>query len=118
MSFAGVFQVPVIFSVKQSVVDIGERQTTNSHESIAVKVAYGFAVFVWMAMFLLSIRPPKKRLPKRREGPFGGSYPYRMGAHSSSADPRLYRDDNEVEDGGAGSCQSILELPSATRILE
>src|SRR5262249_11069558 len=102
MNFAGVFKTPVLFFCQnnQWSISVSLRQQTAS-ESIAVKAeAYGFsgtqvdgndvvAVYNATRDAVDSIRAGK--------GPhLVEAVTYRMGAHSSSDDPRLYRDDAEV----------------------
>jgi pyruvate dehydrogenase E1 component subunit alpha len=104
MNFAGVFQIPVIFFCQnnQWSISVNVKQQTAS-ESIAVKaIAYGFeGVRVDGNDVLAVYQATKEAVTKARKG--GGptlveAITYRMGAHSSSDDPRLYRDDNEVEE--------------------
>ena len=104
MNFAGVFRVPVVLFCQnnQWSISVNIKQQTAS-ESIAIKSkAYGFegrrvdgndALAVYDAM--------KEAVEKARSG--GGptlieAVTYRMGAHSSSDDPRMYRSDEEVEE--------------------
>lgn len=104
MNFAGVYKLPVIFFCQnnQWSISVSFRQQTAA-ESVACKaVAYGFegirvdgndAPAVYTAV--------RDAAQKAREG--GGptlveALTYRMGAHSSSDDPRLYREDAEVEE--------------------
>ena len=103
MNFAGVFQLPVVFFCQnnQWSISVNIKQQTAS-ESISVKaIAYGFqgqtidgndalAVYEAMSAAVENARNGK--------GPFLlEAITYRMGAHSSSDDPRMYRSDEEVE---------------------
>jgi pyruvate dehydrogenase E1 component alpha subunit len=104
MNFAGVFSVPVIFFCQnnQWSISVNIKQQTAS-ESIAVKaVAYGFGgVRVDGNDVLAVYQATQEAVRKARngEGPtLVEAVTYRMGAHSSSDDPRLYRDENEVEE--------------------
>lgn len=104
MNFAGVFKVPVIFFCQnnQWSISVNIKQQTAS-ESIAIKaVAYGFEGIRVDGNDILAVyQATKDAVEKARSG--GGptlieAITYRMGAHSSSDDPRLYRDENEVEE--------------------
>jgi pyruvate dehydrogenase E1 component subunit alpha len=104
MNFAGVFKIPVLFFCQnnQWSISVSLRQQTAS-ESIAIKAeAYGFlgtrvdgndvvAVYNATREAVDNIRAGKG--PHLIE-----AVTYRMGAHSSSDDPRLYREDAEVEE--------------------
>jgi len=104
MNFAGVFKIPVLFFCQnnQWSISVSLKQQTAS-ESIAIKAeAYGFsgtrvdgndvvAVYNATREAVDNIRAGK--------GPhLVEALTYRMGAHSSSDDPRLYREDAEVEE--------------------
>ena len=104
MNFAGVFHVPVVFFCQnnQWSISVSFKQQTAA-ESIAVKAgAYGFeGVRVDGNDVLAVYSATRDAAQKAREG--GGptlieALTYRMGAHSSSDDPRLYRSDAEVEE--------------------
>jgi pyruvate dehydrogenase E1 component alpha subunit len=104
MNFAGVFKLPVVFFCQnnQWSISVNIKQQTAS-ESIAIKaIAYGFqgevvdgndALAVYSAM-LSAVQHAREE-----KGPFFiEAVTYRMGAHSSSDDPRMYRSDEEVEE--------------------
>jgi pyruvate dehydrogenase E1 component alpha subunit len=104
MNFAGVFKLPVVFFCQnnQWSISVNIKQQTAS-ESIAIKaIAYGFqgevvdgndALAVYSAM-LSAVQHAREG-----NGPFFiEAVTYRMGAHSSSDDPRMYRSDEEVEE--------------------
>lgn len=104
MNFAGVFKVPVVFFCQnnQWSISVSLKQQTAS-QSIAVKAeAYGFeGVRVDGNDALAVYSATRDAVEKARNG--GGptlveALTYRMGAHSSSDDPRLYRSDAEVEE--------------------
>ncbi|HSP07565.1 MAG TPA: thiamine pyrophosphate-dependent dehydrogenase E1 component subunit alpha [Acidobacteriota bacterium] len=104
MNFAGVFKVPVVFFCQnnQWSISVSLKQQTAS-ESIAVKAeAYGFeGVQVDGNDVLAVFSATRDAVRKARDG--GGptlieALTYRMGAHSSSDDPRLYRSEAEVEE--------------------
>jgi len=104
MNFAGVFKIPVVFFCQnnQWSISVNIKQQTAS-ESIAIKaVAYGFeGVRVDGNDVLAVYQATKEAVDNARQGKGPSlieAITYRMGAHSSSDDPRLYRDDNEVEE--------------------
>jgi 2-oxoisovalerate dehydrogenase E1 component alpha subunit len=104
LNFAGVYKIPVIFLCRnnQWAISVPLAKQTAS-ENIAVKAdAYGLeGVQVdgndVLAMYSVTARAAKKA----REG--GGAtlieaLTYRLGAHTTSDDPRAYRDDGEVKE--------------------
>jgi pyruvate dehydrogenase E1 component subunit alpha len=104
MNFAGVFKVPVIFFCQnnQWSISVNIKQQTAS-ESIAIKaVAYGFEGITVDGNDVLAVYSATKQAvdnARLGKGPgFVEAVTYRMGAHSSSDDPRLYRQDDEVEE--------------------
>jgi pyruvate dehydrogenase E1 component alpha subunit len=103
MNFAGVFKVPVVFFCQnnQWSISVNIKQQTAS-ESIAAKaIAYGFQGQVVDgndALAVYSAMSAAVRHAREGQGPFLlEALTYRMGAHSSSDDPRMYRSDEEVE---------------------
>ncbi len=104
MNFAGVFKVPVVFFCQnnQWSISVNIKQQTAS-ESIAIKsVAYGFEGKVVDGNDVLAVyKAMAGAVQNAREGrgPFLlEAITYRMGAHSSSDDPRMYRSDEEVDE--------------------
>lgn len=104
MNFAGVFKTPTIFFCQNNHWAISlpvERQTAS--ETIAIKAkAYGFeGVRVDGNDILAVYRTTKEAVEKARRG--GGptlieAVTYRMGAHSSSDDPKRYRTEQELQE--------------------
>lgn len=103
LNFAGVFKAPVVFFCQnnQWAITVPLKSQTAS-ESIAIKAkAYGFeGVRVDGNDVLAVYTAVRAALAKARCG--GGptlieALTYRMGAHSTSDDPRRYRDDGVVE---------------------
>lgn len=102
-NFAGVYSAPVILLCRNNQWAISvpqERQTAS--KSFAVKAqAYGFEGLRVDGNDPLAVyQTTRKAARKAREG--GGptlieAVTYRQGAHSTSDDPRAYRDDAEVE---------------------
>lgn len=104
MNFAGVFKLPVVFFCQnnQWSISVNIKQQTAS-ESIAIKAeAYGFEGVTVDGNDVLAVySATKDAVDKARQGKGPGfveAVTYRMGAHSSSDDPRLYRQDDEVEE--------------------
>lgn len=104
MNFAGVYKVPVVFFCQnnQWSISVNIKQQTAS-ESIAVKAeAYGFKGVTVDGNDVLAVYSATKDAVENARagnGPgFVEAITYRMGAHSSSDDPRLYRQDEEVEE--------------------
>jgi pyruvate dehydrogenase E1 component alpha subunit len=104
MNFAGVFHVPVLFFCQnnQWSISVNIKQQTAS-ESIAVKArAYGFDGTVVDGNDVLAVFTATREAAgnvREGKGPFLiEAITYRMGAHSSSDDPRMYRSDEEVEE--------------------
>lgn len=103
MNFAGVFKAPVIFICRNNGYAISvpiSRQTAA--ESIAIKAkAYGFpGIRVDGNDILAVIKATREAAARARsgEGPtLIEAVTYRVGAHSSSDDPRMYRSEDEVE---------------------
>lgn len=104
MNFAGVFKVPVVFFCQNNQWSISVNiKAQTASESIAIKaIAYGFeGVRVDGNDVLAVYSATREAVEKARtgQGPtLVEAITYRMGAHSSSDDPRLYREDSEVEE--------------------
>ena len=104
MNFAGVYKVPVVFFCQnnQWSISVNIKQQTAS-ESIAIKaIAYGFEGVTVDGNDVLAVYSATKDAVDKARAGNGPSLveavTYRMGAHSSSDDPRLYRQDDEVEE--------------------
>lgn len=103
LNFAGVFKAPVVFFCEnnQYAISLPSRRSTAS-ESIAIKAeAYGFeGVQIDGNDVLAAYQAAKSAIDKARSG--GGptlieAVTYRMGGHSTSDDPSVYRSKAEVE---------------------
>lgn len=102
-NFAGVFKPPVVFLCRNNQWAISlprERQTAS--ETLAIKTrAYGFEGVQVDGNDIFAVREAtRKAVEKARSG--GGptlveAVTYRQGAHSTSDDPRVYRDESEIE---------------------
>jgi 2-oxoisovalerate dehydrogenase E1 component alpha subunit len=110
MNFAGVFKVPVVFFCKNNQLAISlpfEKQTAVS--SVALKAqAYGIdGIRVDGNDLLAVIQVTKQAVQKARSG--GGptlieALTYRIGAHSTSDDPRIYGDESKLEEWKKKDC--------------
>lgn len=103
MNFAGVFNTPTIFFCQnnQWSISVPSHRQTKS-ESIAVKAkAYGFPGVRVDGNDLLAVYQVTTEAVERARNGKGPTLiealTYRIGSHSSSDDPRIYRDDKEVE---------------------
>ena len=103
MNFAGVWKTPVVFFCEnnQYAISLPVRRQTAS-ESIAIKAeAYGFEGVQIDGNDILAVyKATKSAVDKARSG--GGptlieAITYRMGGHSTSDDPSVYRNAEEVE---------------------
>jgi pyruvate dehydrogenase E1 component alpha subunit len=103
MNFAGVYKTPVVFFCEnnQYAISLPARRQTAS-ESIAIKAeAYGFEGVQIDGNDILAVyKATKSAVDKARAG--GGptlieAITYRMGGHSTSDDPNVYRNVEEVE---------------------
>jgi pyruvate dehydrogenase E1 component alpha subunit len=104
MNFAGVYKVPVVFFCQnnQWSISVNIKQQTAS-ESVAIKsVAYGFQGSVVDGNDVLAVYSTMREAVEKARSGQGPTLieaiTYRMGAHSSSDDPRMYREDSEVEE--------------------
>lgn len=103
MNFAGVFSAPVVFLCRNNgyAISLPVEQQSASATLADKAVAYGMpsvrvdgndALAVWQ-----SVREAVERAA-RGEGPsFVELLTYRLGGHSTSDDPRLYREQSEVD---------------------
>ncbi len=102
-NFAGVFEAPLVMICRNNQWAISvplSRQTSS--ESLAVKAqAYGFEgvrVDGNDLLGVISVTQQAVDKARRGEGPtLIEAVTYRVQAHSTSDDPRVYRDENEVE---------------------
>ncbi|MDF1566172.1 MAG: thiamine pyrophosphate-dependent enzyme [Deltaproteobacteria bacterium] len=103
LNFAAVWKAPVVFVCQNNQWSISVPTTAQTgSETIAQKaVAYGmrgYRVDGNDALALHRVLRETATAARRGEGPaLIECLTYRMGAHSSSDDPRVYRDDREVE---------------------
>jgi 2-oxoisovalerate dehydrogenase E1 component alpha subunit len=103
LNFAGVFKVPVVFFCRnnQWAISVPLAKQTAS-ESIAIKArAYGIEGGQVDGNDVLAVYvATKQALTRARQGDgptLIEALTYRQGAHTTSDDPRAYRDDSEVE---------------------
>ena len=104
LNFASVFSSPVVFVIlnNQFAISVGRASQTRS-ETLAQKgIAYGMPnILVDGNDVLAMYAATKEAVDRARNG--GGptlieAYTYRIGAHTTSDDPTLYRKDEEVEE--------------------
>ncbi len=104
LNFAGVFQVPVVLICQNNHWSISvPTQNQTGARTIAEKaIAYGLPYARIDGNDVLAVYGAVKEAAERARSGGGPSFlemeTYRIGAHSSSDDPRVYRDDREVEE--------------------
>jgi pyruvate dehydrogenase E1 component alpha subunit len=104
LNFAGVFQVPAIFIVQNNQFAISfSRENQTQSETLAQKaVAYGIPGIQVdgndpLAMYAATLEAVNRA--RKGEGPtLIEAVTYRLGSHTTSDDPTIYRDDKEVEE--------------------
>lgn len=104
LNFAAVFDAPVIFIIQNNQYAIStKRAIQTKSESLAQKaIAYGIpGILVDGNDIFAMYAATKEAIDRARNG--GGptlieAYTYRLGAHTTSDDPTLYRDNEEVEE--------------------
>lgn len=104
INFAAVFNAPVIFIIQNNQYAIStKREIQTKSETLAQKaIAYGIPGILVDGNDIFAIyAATKKAIDRARngEGPtLIEAYTYRLGAHTTSNDPTLYRDQEEVEE--------------------
>lgn len=104
INFAAVFNAPVIFIIQNNQYAIStKRKIQTKSETLAQKaIAYGIpGILVDGNDIFAMYAATKKAIDRARngEGPtLIEAYTYRLGAHTTSDDPTLYRDQEEVEE--------------------
>ena len=104
INFAAVFNAPVIFIIQNNQYAIStKREIQTKSETLAQKaIAYGIPGILLDGNDICAIyAATKKAIDRARngEGPtLIEAYTYRLGAHTTSDDPTLYRDQEEVEE--------------------
>jgi pyruvate dehydrogenase E1 component alpha subunit len=104
LNFAGVYKVPCIFICQnnQWAISTPTDRQTNSRNIAEKAVAYGLPYALVDGNDVLAIYAAVKEAAVRARAGEGSTFlemlTYRIGAHSSSDDPRVYRDDAEVEE--------------------
>ncbi|MEY4579499.1 MAG: hypothetical protein RL701_4202 [Pseudomonadota bacterium] len=104
MNFAGVFQVPTVFILRNNgwAISVPSEQQTRSRTYADKGIAYGVPAVRCdgndaLAVYAVTRAAVERAL--RGEGPtLLELVTYRSGAHSSSDDPTVYRESAEVED--------------------
>lgn len=104
INFAAAFNAPVIFIIQNNQYAIStKREIQTKSETLAQKaIAYGIpGILVDGNDIFAMYAATKKAIDRARngEGPtLIEAYTYRLGAHTTSDDPTLYRDQEEVEE--------------------
>ena len=104
MNFAGVFQAPVVLICQNNhwSISMPTKQQTGSRSIAEKAVAYGLPYARVDGNDVLAVYGAVKEAADRARSGNGPSFlemlTYRIGAHSSSDDPRVYRDEAEVEE--------------------
>jgi pyruvate dehydrogenase E1 component alpha subunit len=104
MNFAGVFQVPVVMICQNNhwSISVPTKKQTGSRTIAEKAVAYGLPYARVDGNDILAVFGAVKEAAARARSGGGPSFlemlTYRIGAHSSSDDPRVYRDEAEVEE--------------------
>lgn len=104
LNFAAVFNVPVVFIIQnnQYAISVPRREQTASKTLAQKAIAYGMpGILVDGNDVFAMYSATKEAIDRARngEGPtLIEAYTYRLGAHTTSDDPTIYRDDSEVEE--------------------
>jgi pyruvate dehydrogenase E1 component alpha subunit/2-oxoisovalerate dehydrogenase E1 component alpha subunit len=104
MNFAGVFQVPCVLICQNNhwSISVPTKNQTGSRTIAEKAIAYGLPFARVDGNDVLAVYGAVKEAADRARAGEGPSFlemlTYRIGAHSSSDDPRVYRDEAEVEE--------------------
>jgi pyruvate dehydrogenase E1 component alpha subunit/2-oxoisovalerate dehydrogenase E1 component alpha subunit len=104
LNFAGVFRVPAVLICQNNhwSISMPTKQQTGSRTIAEKAIAYGLPYARIDGNDVLAVYGAVKEAAehaRRGDGPsFLEMLTYRIGAHSSSDDPRVYRDEAEVEE--------------------
>lgn len=104
LNFAAVFNAPVVFIIQNNQYAISvKRQNQTKSKTLAQKaIAYGIPGIVVDGNDIFAMYSATKEAidrARRGEGPtLIEAFTYRLGAHTTSDDPTLYRKDEEVEE--------------------
>ena len=104
LNFAAVFKAPVVFIIQnnQYAISVPRKEQTASKTLAQKSVAYGMpGVLVDGNDIFAMYSATKSAIDRARngEGPtLIEAYTYRLGAHTTSDDPTIYREDSEVEE--------------------
>jgi pyruvate dehydrogenase E1 component alpha subunit/2-oxoisovalerate dehydrogenase E1 component alpha subunit len=104
MNFAGVFSLPVVLICQNNhwSISMPTKQQTGSRTIAEKAIAYGLPYARIDGNDVLAVFGAVKEAAERARSGNGPSFlemlTYRIGAHSSSDDPRVYRDEAEVEE--------------------
>src|SRR5687768_16143000 len=104
MNFAGVYSLPVVMICQNNhwSISMPTKQQTGSRTLAEKAVAYGIPYARIDGNDVLAVYGAVAEAAERARSGNGPSFlemlTYRIGAHSSSDDPRVYRDEAEVEE--------------------
>ncbi|WMM25179.1 pyruvate dehydrogenase (acetyl-transferring) E1 component subunit alpha [Tissierella sp. MB52-C2] len=104
LNFAAVFNAPVVFIIQnnQYAISVAREKQTKSKTLAQKAIAYGMPGIVVDGNDIFAMYSATKEAIDRArngEGPtLIEAFTYRLGAHTTSDDPTLYREDSEVEE--------------------
>ncbi|MDU5082491.1 pyruvate dehydrogenase (acetyl-transferring) E1 component subunit alpha [Tissierella carlieri] len=104
LNFAAVFKAPVVFVIQnnQYAISVSRKQQTMSKTLAQKAIAYGMPGIVVDGNDIFAMYSATKEAIDRArngEGPtLIEAFTYRLGAHTTSDDPTLYRKDEEVQE--------------------
>ncbi|OZV12013.1 pyruvate dehydrogenase (acetyl-transferring) E1 component subunit alpha [Tissierella sp. P1] len=104
LNFAAVFKAPVVFIIQnnQYAISVSRKQQTMSKTLAQKAIAYGMPGIVVDGNDIFAMYSATKEAIDRArngEGPtLIEAFTYRLGAHTTSDDPTLYRKDEEVQE--------------------
>ena len=104
LNFAAVFKAPVVFVIQnnQYAISVSRKQQTMSKTLAQKAIAYGMPGIVVDGNDIFAMHSATKEAIDRArngEGPtLIEAFTYRLGAHTTSDDPTLYRKDEEVQE--------------------
>ncbi len=103
LNYAGVFKAPVIFIIQnnQYAISVSREKQTASASLAQKALAYGITGELVDGNDIFAMYAATKRAAERARNGQGPTlieaYTYRLGAHTTSDDPTIYRDDSEVK---------------------
>ena len=104
LNFAAVFKAPVVFIIQnnQYAISVSRKEQTTSKTLAQKSISYDMPGIVVDGNDILAMYSATKNAIDRARNGEGPSlieaFTYRLGAHTTSDDPTIYRDDSEVEE--------------------